>query len=132
MKDVEITVYDKQIYEDHSDEAENNFKGSIAYKNDSVYITYKDEREGVTTIIKVKGKEVQVKRLGTVRAQLEFDTTKPYQTLYSTPYGEMLMEIVTNKVDIYFLERGIKVYIEYKIMMQNEKVSDNIYLIVAN
>ena len=67
-----------------------------------------------------------------MKGNLEFDSNKPHKTLYSTPYGDMEIEIVTNKCDIYFLTKGVKIYIEYKIMMQGEKVSDNIYLIVAN
>ena len=132
MKEAQITVYDKQIYPDHSDEAENKFLGNFTFKNESIYITYKDQEQNVTTIIKAKNSVVSIKRLGAMQGNLEFDSNKPNKTIYSTPYGEMEIEIITKKCDIYFLEKGVKLYIEYKIMMQGEKVSDNIYLIVAN
>ena len=132
MKEEKKTVNDKQIYPDHSDEAENKFLGNFTFKNESIYITYKDQEQNVTTIIKAKNSVVSIKRLGAMQGNLEFDSNKPNKTIYSTPYGEMEIEIITKKCDIYFLEKGVKLYIEYKIMMQGEKVSDNIYLIVAN
>ena len=132
MKEAQTTVYDKQIYPTHSDEAENKFSGNITFKNESVYITYKDEEQNITTVIKAKDNRVSVKRLGAIRGNLEFDSNKPHRTIYSTPYGDMDMEIVTQKCEVYFLTKGVKIHIEYKIMMQGEKVSDNIYLVVAN
>lgn len=132
MKETQITVYDKQIYPTHSDEAENKFLGNITFKNEMLYITYKDKQQNVTTIIKAKDNKVSIKRLGAMRGNLEFDTTKSHKTIYSTPYGDMEIEIVTQKCEVYFLTKGVKIHIQYKIMMQDEKVSDNIYLIVAN
>lgn len=132
MKETQITVYDKQIYPTHSDEAENKFVGNVTFKNEALYITYKEKEQNVTTIIKAKDHIVSIKRLGVMRGNLEFNSSKPHKTIYSTPYGDMEIEIVTKKCEVYFLTKGVKIHIEYKIMMQGEKVSDNIYLIVAN
>ena len=132
MKETQITVYDKQTYPTHSDEAENKFVGNITLKDETLYITYKDQEQNVTTIIKAKDHTVSVKRLGAMRGNLEFNTTRPHKTIYSTPYGDMEMEIVTKECEVYFLTKGVKIHIEYEIMMQGEKVSDNTYLIVAN
>ena len=100
MKEAQITVYDKQIYPDHSDEAENKFLGNFTFKNESIYITYKDQEQNVTTIIKAKNSVVSIKRLGAMQGNLEFDSNKPNKTIYSTPYGEMEIEIITKKCDI--------------------------------
>ncbi len=132
MKEVQISVYDKQIYEDHSDEAENKFTGTLAFKNDNIYIAYKDIEQDVTTVVKVKNNVVYIKRLGSVKGSLEFNLNQSNKTLYVTPYGEMEMEIMTKRCDIYILEKGVKIYIEYKIIMQDAKISDNIYMIVTN
>ena len=132
MKEVQVTVYDKQIYESHSDENENKYRGNLAFKNDNIYITYKEEEQKITTMIKVKDGVVNIKRLGAIKGDLEFSTNKSSKSLYSTPYGQMELEIITNKCDVYLLEKGVKIYIEYKIMMQGSKVSENVYLIVTN
>ena len=132
MKDVDIKVYDKQIYENSDDVNETEFKGQLAFKNESVYITYKDENMGVTTLIKTKNSIVSVKRSGALKGQLEFNTQRPHTTIYYTPYGEMEIKVITHKCEVYVLEKGIKIYIEYQILMQEKLVSDNIYMIVAN
>lgn len=131
MKDVEIKIYDKQVYETHSDSNEQVFKGQLAYKNNYLYLSYKDT-EGVTSIIKVKEESVSVKRLGAIKGDLKFDTKKPHRTDYQTPYGRMDMEIVTQNCNVYILEKGVKIYIEYKILMDGQLVSNNIYMLVAN
>ncbi len=132
MKDVQVTVYDKQIYESHSDEGENNYTGNLAFKNDNIYITYKDEEQKITTMVKVKDGVVNIKRLGAIKGDLEFNINKPNKSLYSTPYGEMEIEIITNQCDVYILEKGVKIYIEYKIMMQGSQISENVYMVVTN
>lgn len=132
MKDVNIKVYDKQTYESHDDTKETEFKGQLIFKNKSVYITYKDTEMGVTTIIKTKDGIVSVKRMGNLKGNLKFDTGSPHTTIYYTPYGEMEIQIITQKCEVYILERGIKIYIAYKILMQGKLISDNIYMIVAN
>ncbi len=132
MKEVQVRVFDKQIYPTHSDEAENTFSGNLATKEDDIFITYKDKATGVNTIIKASKEGVLVTRMGAMNGKLKFEVDKPHKTLYGTPYGEMPIEIQTSKSDIYLLEKGIKIYIEYKILMDCEKVSDNIFMVVAN
>lgn len=132
MRDVEVKVYDKQVYPTHFDEANNKFKGNIASKNGSIYITYKDTVTGVTTIIKTVDKGVVVKRIGAMNGQLVFERGKIHTTQYATPYGMMPLEIKTNKCDIYLLEKGVKIYIEYMIFMDNQKVSDNTFMVITN
>lgn len=131
MKDIQLTVYDKQVYDTHSDANEQTYKGQLVYKDEGIYITYKDA-EGVTTLIKAKDNKVSVKRYGAVKADLIFNVNNIHKTLYHTPYGEMEMEIVTKTCDIYILKKGIKINIEYAIHMQGQKISDNIYLMMAN
>lgn len=132
MKNVQIKVYDKQTYPTHNDEAENSFSGNLTMKNDNIYITYKDTTTNVSTIVKIVGSCVHVKRIGAMNGNLKFEENMTYKTLYNTPYGPMPIEIKTDKSDIYLLEKGIKIYIEYKIFIDDEKVSDNIFMLIAN
>lgn len=132
MKEVQVRVFDKQIYPTHSDEAENTFDGNLVIKGDDIFITYKEQSTGINTVIKASKVGVSVTRMGVMHGKLKFEVDKPYKTLYGTPYGEMPIEIQTSKSEIYLLEKGIKIYIEYRILMNDEKVSDNIFMIVAN
>jgi len=132
MKNVHIKAYDKQTYETYDDVNETEFEGQLAFKNDSIYITYKDLDMGVTTLIKIKDAAVSVKRQGSLKGNLEFNPQNPYKTIYYTPYGEMEIEIITKKCNVCHLEQSVKIDIEYKLMMQGKLISDNIYRINAN
>ncbi len=132
MKQVEVKVYDKQIYDTHFDSNEVSYKGELTFKNEGIFITYKEKENNTTTMIKAKDNKIAVKRYGSMKAELFFDKGMPHKTVYHTPYGEMEMQIKTHKCDTYILEKGIKIYIEYSIWMQDKKVSDNVYMLVAN
>ncbi|WP_180270774.1 DUF1934 domain-containing protein [Sporanaerobium hydrogeniformans] len=132
MQDVTIKVFDKQIYESHSDTNETKFKGQLTYKGSSVYITFKDTQTGVTTFIKAKKGIVSVKRMGSLQGNLEFNREMPHRTLYFTPYGEMEIQIITHSCQVEAKEKGIKIALDYQIRMQGKKISDNIYIIEAN
>ena len=132
MKEVRVKVFDKQTYPTHSDQAEHVFDGHLAIKNEDIFITYKDKATGVNTVIKASKKDIIVTRTGTMNGKLKFDCNEPFKTLYGTPYGELPIEIHTSKREVYFLEKGIKIYIEYEILIQGEKASDNTFMIVAN
>lgn len=132
MKEVRVKVFDKQTYPTHSDQAEHVFDGNLAIKDEDIFITYKDKEVGVNTIVKASPKDIIVTRMGTMNGKLKFDCNEPFKTLYGTPYGEMPIEIHTSKKEVYLLEKGIKIYIEYKILIQGEKASDNVFMIVAN
>ena len=132
MKEVQIRVYDKQIYSTHTDEAENTFSGKIAVRENDIYILYKDEQTQTRTTIKATQKGVSVKRVGAMNGMLQFNKEEIKRCLYGTPFGNMLIDIETNNIEVYLLEKGVKIYIEYSMMMENEKVSDNVFMIMAN
>lgn len=132
MKDVQVRVYDKQIYTTHSDETENTFKGTMAIKDNDIYILYKDETTQTKTTVKVVGQGVSIKRSGSLNGHLQFYKNEIKRSSYGTPFGNMLIDIKTQNVEVYLLEKGVKIYIEYSIIMNEEKVSDNIFMIMAN
>ena len=93
MKDVQIRVYDKQIYSTHSDQSENTFKGKIAVKDNDIYILYKDQSSQTNTTIKASDQGITVKRTGAMNGNLRFDKENITRCLYGTPYGNMLIDI---------------------------------------
>lgn len=132
MKDVQVRVYDKQSYTTHSDETENTFKGTMAIKGNDIYVLYKDQTTNTRTIVKATEQGVSVKRIGGLNGVLQFDTQEIKRCLYATPFGEMVIDIKTENIKVYLLKKGIKIYIEYSIIIDGEKVSDNIFMIMAN
>lgn len=132
MKDVQIRVYDKQIYPTHFDESENSFKGKISMKNNDIYLLYTDENTQTKTTIKVSGQGITVKRSGGMNGTLQFDKEKITRNAYRTPYGNMLIDIETTNTEVYLLEKGVKINIAYTMLMHGEKISENAFMVMAN
>ena len=132
MNDVQIRVYDKQIYTTHSDESQNNFKGKIAVKDADIYVLYKDESTQTNTTIKASDKGVSVKRAGAMNGTLLFDRENVRRCSYGTPYGNLVLDIKTTNIEVYLLDKGVKIYIEYTTLMDGEKISDNVFMVMAN
>lgn len=82
--------------------------------------------EGTSSVIKVKNDLVEIIRIGTVNSIMEFETGKKNVTLYSTPYGEISLEIKTEAIEIERKENRItRVKISYTIGASGAVHSNN-------
>ena len=56
---------------------------------------------------------------------LIFEKGEKNETTYSTPFGDLNMDIITNDIQIEELDKQINLKIVYELFAQNEKVSDH-------
>ena len=56
---------------------------------------------------------------------LTFDVGEKNETTYSTPFGDLNMDIITNNIEIDEGDQQINLKIVYELYAQNEKVSDH-------
>lgn len=105
MRNVTITIVGTQLsIEGEQDKIELTTEGKYYEKNDCIFLVY-DESEisgmkGSTTTLKIKDKQVMMKRFGTQESELVFEKNMKHTTHYLTPYGTMEMDIVTSEVQI--------------------------------
>ncbi|MGL4362357.1 MAG: DUF1934 domain-containing protein [Cellulosilyticaceae bacterium] len=122
-----------QSYEDEKQTEEVMIDAIVAVRDGSGYVTFKqideDTKATIQTIVKLKKGIVYIKRMGTVKNELVFDTNKNYETTYKTPYGELPMCIRTKSITGNVLQEDVNLTICYEIVMQGKKISDNIYTI---
>ena len=105
MKDITLKITGKQCFSDKEEEQiEFVTDGQIYNRNGALYVVY-DESElsgmvGSKTSLKVSGETVKMKRIGDAGygTELYFETGKRFNSTYDTPYGEIMVEILTNKV----------------------------------
>ncbi len=113
-------------------------EGEFYKKNDAYYLVY-DETEisgmqGTTTTLKIKENQVDLKRLGSNSSTMEFQKNKRHKSHYKTPYGSMVMEMLTKNVDIYVQEEPLEIdiNIEYDILIKNMFEGKNSMHITVN
>ena len=76
--------------------------------------------------IKFNSETVEVTRKGLVTGKLVFKKGKNNQSLYSTPFGDLLMEVYTKDILLEEKEDNIDLKIDYELYANNSKVSDSI------
>lgn len=73
-------------------------------KGESHYLFYEEQQEGfpspLKTRVKRKGETLEIHRQGLGGSTMFFAPGQTYRTEYSTPYGKLLLDIVTSKVTV--------------------------------
>lgn len=93
----------------------------FAYHESAIY-----GMKGTKTIIKVKNDQVSLQRIGQVSSIMDFIPNKRNVTLYATPYGEMSLGIITNKLTIDYKKNQIShILIDYTLEIGDITTSVN-------
>lgn len=133
MKEIEAIIGSKQIYLSDEDTQKHKVVVKVSEKEESIYLFFdcidESTQEMVHHQIKIKAGKVYVTRKGAIQNHLIFDKETPYVTSYQTPYGILDMTLITQAITCKILQDDINLEIKYEIIMQGEKISDNIYFI---
>ena len=69
--------------------------------------------------------KAEVVRKGNMTGNLIFERGAKNETIYSTPFGDLNMDIITHDIQIDEKDEQINLKIVYELYAQNEKVSDH-------
>lgn len=75
---------------------------------------------GTTTEIKIKGNHVELNRIGEHESKMSFEKDKRYQSVMSTPMGNIPLEIMTNNIsyDLHKDPLSLRLEFEYSIALK--------------
>ena len=76
-------------------------------------------------IVENTGDNVEVTRKGQVDGKLIFQENQKKQSLYSTPMGDLLIEVLTKEIEVSDDDDDVNLKIKYQIHVDGNKVSDN-------
>lgn len=126
MKDVMLKIIGTQ---QNGDTTEDNMEfvteGRLCEKNGTIYLIY-DESElsgfpGCTTSLRLRGDTIRLKRIGkdnSYNLEMEFKKGKRFFNSYPTPYGDINMEVLTEKITNNLSENGFgDIDIDYHISL---------------
>ncbi|WP_425446247.1 DUF1934 domain-containing protein [Dethiothermospora halolimnae] len=131
MKEVTLRILGEQKHTDgEKNDIELTTLGKFYKKNDIYYIVYDESElsgmEGSTTTLKIEGSKISMKRFGNNNSKLTFEQGKKHRTSYQTPYGNMLMEVVTRTVDLDISDKGKgNINLDYRLSIGGEVESRN-------
>ncbi len=128
---IKLKVNTLQEFRDAEPETIDLFTEGLLYKkNGALYLTY-DESEisGIANnkvILKIKaGDYVKMNRFGEFEAEMLFKEKQRDVSIYSTPYGEFRVEILTDKVLLDLAEDAGKIYVEYTVSISGSSEVKN-------
>lgn len=137
MKDnVLVRISGLQVVEETGDSIEMMSTGKHYIKNNKHYLLYNeiDEESGakIQNTIKFNETSAEVMRKGLISGKLVFNKGKNNQSIYSTPYGELLIEVLTKEIKMKQQEDNVNLTIDYELYANNSKVSDSKIEIAIN
>lgn len=118
-----INIVTKQYDEKgNTDTIRLNTVGDIYYKNNDIYVVYKEEEDGnkTTNTIKISENEVSIKKFGNTNSNMSFKKNEVNETKYRTPQGLFIIETKTKELKIdKNEEKFIKLDIDYNIKIMD-------------
>ncbi len=126
-----ITIKGLQSYYDDTESSDIELltEGDF-YKEDGVYFCDYAESEitgldGTDTSIEIGSNYVSLQRSGNVNSQMLFMAGRKTSSLYSLPYGELTVDIYTEKLKTNVDEHGGSISIDYIIDINNATTGRN-------
>ena len=136
-RNVVVEVKGTQHVGGMSDTMEVITTGTYDYKNGVSYIMYEeynDETKApLKNMIKIYDDRIELVKRGEYNVNMTFSYEKENLSYYNTPFGQILIGIATEFMEIRGDEKKVVVDIKYKLTMNGEYASDNeICIIVKN
>ena len=128
-KDVLIAIKGMQFEgAEDPEEIEVIQRGQYFERNGSHYLVYEEPVEGTTEIIKNRIKfrenEVQVAKKGAVNTTLTFTKNEKNMTNYATPFGNLVVGIDTQGIDLDLKEDKMDIKVDYALDINYEFLAD--------
>ncbi len=127
--EVVIKISGLQKLNETGDDVEFLAAGKYYKKNNKHYLLYEDMDEEFDKLtkntIKFDNDWVEVTRKGVVSSKLVFRKGENNQSIYYTPFGDMLMEVYTKDIELKEKEKNINLKIDYTLAVNSAKLSDN-------
>lgn len=127
-KEVLVSISGLQFVEDNKDAIEMITVGDYYKKNGKHYLMFEEIQEGfegtTRNMIKFNEHMVDITKKGITNVHMVFEEKQKNMTYYDTPFGNLLIGLSTNNIDIEEEESAINIKIDYSLDINYEFVSD--------
>ena len=127
-KDVLITISGVQMLDADEADVEMVTRGDYYQKNGKHYILYDEVMEGfngrVRNVIKISPDSVDISKKGAASAHMQFEKNKKNLSCYTTPLGDLMIGIHTNRISIDEGQDRLKINVEYSLDINYQHASE--------
>ena len=134
QKQVIISIRGDQVFEgSEKDTTEFVTEGTLSSTQYGYLLEYDESAltgmEGTHTAFQIHSKSVALLRTGSFRSQMIFELGKKHYSPYNTPYGTMMIDIITSTLHNSITEEGGTLEITYAIEIEHQVAGENRFLI---
>ena len=127
-KEILVSITGSHLMEGETEDISVITAGSYYFKNGKHYIVYDEHLDdgggSIRNTIKVGPDTVEMIKGGDARTHMVFERHKTNLTCYATPYGQMMIGVTTNRIEMVELPDELRVHIDYSMEVNYEKTSD--------
>ncbi len=129
MLDRQVTLSIKGLQNGEEDSRVETVVDAEYFKRQgSHYLLYEERQEGfeepVKSRIKLKEKALELIKRGPLSAHMVFEEGVKNRTRYHVPFGEILLEVDTDRVTLMEGEEELRAEVEYRLGMEGERLED--------
>ena len=136
MRNVEIEFISEQQYHDDRESSKLKAKGIMQETNGLKVISYTEPDEEMgkcETIVKIINNNfVEMSRKGVYETTFLIEEGKTHSCIYRTPFGEMCMDIVAERVNAQIPDCSGKILLCYRLESNGEIIGENNLLMKIN
>ena len=131
-KNVTLAIRGSQRYQDQEPEIiELMTEGTMTITDEGMDLSYEETEltgmAGTTTTFRIRGSRVTLLRSGTINSQMIFEEGQQHTSLYTTPMGDMTIDIQTSRLRHNLTERGGVMEIRYSIAVEHFVTGRNVF-----
>ncbi len=136
MRKVEIEFVSEQQYHDDRESSKLKAKGTMEENDGIKVISYTepdDEMGKCETVVKVINNNfIEMSRKGVYETTFLIEEGKTHSCIYRTPFGEMNMDIVAERVNAQIPDVSGKILLCYRLESNGEIIGENNLLMKIN
>ena len=119
-----LTIRGEQYFDDvDPNETQLMTDGTMTITDEGMDLSYEETEltgmAGTTTTFRIRGNRVTLLRSGSVNSQMIFEEGQQHTSLYSTPMGDMTIDIQTSRLRHNITDRGGVMEIRYSIAVEH-------------
>ena len=104
------------------------YPGEYYFRSGSHYILYDELVEGeaapIKNVIKLRDREFTITKKGIINTQMVFTEGKKNMTSYVTPFGNIMIALDTEKIEVKETEEELKIHIDYGLEANYQYIAD--------
>lgn len=133
-ENAEITLVNNQSSGSENEKIEFISTGNFYKKDGTFHITYKEHSEmgmgDSRVFLKVEDDKITMRRMGEFQTAMYYEVDRITEFIYRMPYGEMIIQIKTEKIENNLTEDGGSVRFSYILLMNDDEIYNDICLSV--